>query len=156
MQQHNQLQVYVGLEEGGCVDVATIKLDGYTLVSTAELRKLEQQANPFKLNCATAQAAALNNLVTKMQERATLYLQPNGESDASFISYILGMLDGPEQRVAQSVSAAVCFNNIQADAIVMANNEMLFNIAKSYGTEDCAYMVKEHLERLADAVRSMP
>lgn len=156
MEQHNQLQIYVGHEEGGCTDVATIKLDGYTLVSTADLRKLEQQASPFKLNCATAQAAALHNLVTKMQERATLYLQPNGESDTDFISFILGMLDGPEQRVAQSVSAAICLNNIQADAIAMANNEVLFNIAKSYGTEDCAYMIKEHLERLADAVRTMP
>lgn len=41
MEQHNQLQVYVGHEEGGCVDVATIKLDGYTLVSTAELEALK-------------------------------------------------------------------------------------------------------------------
>lgn len=155
MEQHNQLQVYVGHEEGGCTDVATIKLDGYTLVSTAELRQLEL-AKSFKLNCATAQAAALHNLVTKMQERATLYLQPNGESDADFINYILGMLNGPEQRVAQAVSASVCLNNIQADAIAKANNEVLFNIAKSYGTEDCAYMIKEHLERLADAVRTMP
>ena len=41
MKTHDHLQVYVGLEEGGCVDVATIKLDGYTLISTAELEALK-------------------------------------------------------------------------------------------------------------------
>ena len=49
-----------------------------------------------------AKAAALDALIVAMQERATLYLQPNGEPDANFISYILTMLDGPEQRAAQA------------------------------------------------------
>lgn len=45
MEHHNQLQMYVGLNEGGCQDVATIKLDGFTLVSTADLIATERKVN---------------------------------------------------------------------------------------------------------------
>lgn len=41
MQEHKQIQLYVGLEEGGCVDVGAIKLDGFTLIATSELEALK-------------------------------------------------------------------------------------------------------------------
>lgn len=40
-----------------------------------------------------------------MQERATLFLQPDGESESEFVNFIIGILDGPEQRLAQSTPA---------------------------------------------------
>lgn len=53
----------------------------------------------------TAKADALNALIVAMQERAALYLQPDGEPNESFINYVLAMLDGPEQRAAQAAPA---------------------------------------------------
>jgi hypothetical protein len=48
-----------------------------------------------------AQRDALNALIVSMQERATNYLPPDGERNKDFIGFILGVLDGPEQRAAQ-------------------------------------------------------
>lgn len=55
---------------------------------------------------AAARANALNALVVGMQARASLFLQPDGEDAQAFIEFILGALDGPEQRRTQ-VPAAV-------------------------------------------------
>lgn len=52
-----------------------------------------------------AQVEQLNVLIIKMQERATLFLQPDGESESEFVNFIIGILDGPEQRLAQSTPA---------------------------------------------------
>lgn len=60
-----------------------------------------------------AKAAALDVLIVAMQERAALYLQPDGEPNANFISYILAMLDGPEQRAAQA-DPVQCLANLRA------------------------------------------
>ena len=62
-----------------------------------------------------AKAAALDALIVAMQERATLYLQPDGEPNANFISYIRTMLDGPEQRAAQA-DPVQCLANLRAEA----------------------------------------
>jgi len=62
-----------------------------------------------------AKAAALDALIVAMQDRAALYLQPDGEPNANFISYILTMLDGPEQRAAQAAPVQ-CLANLRADA----------------------------------------
>lgn len=40
MEQHKQLQMYVGFEEGGCQDVATVKLEGFVLVDASKLKAL--------------------------------------------------------------------------------------------------------------------
>ena len=71
-----------------------------------------------------AKAAALDALIVAMQERATLYLQPGGEPNANFISYILTMLDGPEQRAAQATPVQ-CLANVRADAIKKAAQKAL-------------------------------
>lgn len=41
MEQHKQIQMYVGFAEGGCQDVATIKLDGFSLVDNNQLEALK-------------------------------------------------------------------------------------------------------------------
>lgn len=43
MQEHKQIQLYVGLEEGGCVDVGAIKLEGFALIASSELEALKRQ-----------------------------------------------------------------------------------------------------------------
>lgn len=43
-----------------------------------------------------AQVEQLNALIIKMQERATLFLQPDGESESEFVNFIIGIFDGPE------------------------------------------------------------
>lgn len=43
MQEHNKIQLYVGLEEGGCVDVGAINLVGFTLIETSELQDLKAE-----------------------------------------------------------------------------------------------------------------
>lgn len=49
---------------------------------------------------------ALESLIVALQERASLYLQPDGESDKDFINYIIGVIDGPDQRKAQGKGGA--------------------------------------------------
>ncbi len=43
MEQHKQIQMYIGFEEGGCQDIATIKLEGFSLVANNELEALKAQ-----------------------------------------------------------------------------------------------------------------
>lgn len=43
MSEHNKIQLYVGLEEGGCVDVGAINLVGFTLIETSELQDLKAE-----------------------------------------------------------------------------------------------------------------
>lgn len=43
MELHNKLQMYVGFAEGGCQDVATIKLEGFVLVDVKELEALKAE-----------------------------------------------------------------------------------------------------------------
>lgn len=43
MSEHNKIQLYVGLEEGGCVDVGAINLVGFTLIETSELQDLKEE-----------------------------------------------------------------------------------------------------------------
>ena len=66
-----------------------------------------------------AQVEQLNALIIKMQERATLFLQPDGESESKFVNFIIGILDGPEQRLAQSTPAQ-CLAEIKAQAVIDA------------------------------------
>lgn len=43
MSEHKQIQLYVGLDEGGCIDVGTIHLAGFTLVSNDQLAAITAQ-----------------------------------------------------------------------------------------------------------------
>ncbi len=43
MEQHKQIQMYVGFDEGGCQDVATIKLEGFSLVDNNQLEVLKSE-----------------------------------------------------------------------------------------------------------------
>lgn len=78
MELHNQLQMYVGLEEGGCQDVATIKLDGFTLVSTKALELLlsERDALAHRFNDVSIAAKVANSLCAVLEaERDALAAQ---------------------------------------------------------------------------------
>ncbi len=48
MQEHNKIQLYVGLEEGGCVDVGAIKLAGFTLIETNALQDLKEERDALE------------------------------------------------------------------------------------------------------------
>jgi len=68
MEQHNELQMYVGFAEGGCQDVATVKLEGFTLVDSKQLAAL------------IAERDALRRLAEFRSEKATrlsAYCQAN-------------------------------------------------------------------------------
>lgn len=45
MQEHKEICMYVGLEEGGCVDVASIALGDYRLVDAQQLAALKAERN---------------------------------------------------------------------------------------------------------------
>ena len=60
-----------------------------------------------------AQVEQLNDLLVCMQNRACLFLQPNGEDEKDFINFVIGVLDGPEQRLAQSTPAQ-CLAEVKA------------------------------------------
>ena len=88
---------------GSCLTADAMMIDG----------KVVTKADYLAL---VTQVGLLNAQMVKMQKRSTLYLQPDGESDHDFINYILGVLDGPEQRLAQSTPNQ-CLREIQAEAI---------------------------------------
>ena len=83
-----------------------------------DLDLLREHADKVKVerNAYAAQAGLLNRLVISVQTRAALYLEPNQETDAEFIQYVIGALDGPDQRMAQS-SPIQCLAEIKAEAI---------------------------------------
>ena len=69
-----------------------------------------------------AQVEQLNDLLVCMQNRACLFLQPNGEDEKDFINFVIGVLDGPEQRLAQSTPAQ-CLAEVKALAVIDAIDE---------------------------------
>lgn len=79
-----------------------------------------------------AQVEQLNNLLVCMQSRACLFLQPDGEDDKDFINFVIGVLDGPEQRLAQSTPDQ-CLAEIKAQAVEDAANELASMISAPPG-----------------------
>ena len=96
-----------------------------------------------------AQVEQLNVLIIKMQERATLFLQPDGESESEFVNFIIGILDGPEQRLAQSTPAQ-CLAEIKAQAVEQVFNHFKnkFNGSEKLTVRDICWMLDEHLNQL--------
>lgn len=70
-------------------------------------RELERDALAAKTN-------ALNSLIVSIQNAATEYLQPDGDTD-DFIDRVIYLVDGPGQRAAQA-NAQQCLLDIQAEA----------------------------------------
>lgn len=119
-------------KQAGALYLKSVKLERQLTQVTADYAEI--QADRGKLQTElfntregrdqmASKAAALDALIVEMQERAALYLQPDGEPNANFISYILTMLDGPEQRAAQAAPVQ-CLANVRADAIENASNAL--------------------------------
>lgn len=98
MSEHKQIQLYVGLDEGGCVDVGTIRLAGFTLVSNDHLAAITAQN---KRLCNAVNALLCNPSDENWEELRAVY---------SFTP--LGCLREAEARAIESVA-----NDILLDII---------------------------------------
>lgn len=77
----------------------------------------------YEIDKLKAQVEQLNALIVKMQQRAEKFLQPDGESESNFVNFVIGVLDGPEQRFAQATPVQCLANRdaeIKAQAVVDA------------------------------------
>lgn len=108
------------------------------------VESLEKEIESLK-----AQVEQLNNLLVCMQNRAYLFLQPNGEDDKDFINFVIGVLDGPEQRLAQATPAQ-CLAEIKARAVEQVFNHFKnkFNGSEKLTVRDICWMLDEHLNQL--------
>lgn len=100
-----------------------------------------------------AQVSTLNKLIVGMQERACLFLTPRGESDESFINFIIGELDGPEQRLAQSTPSQ-CLAERDEEVVgkaFMAGYKHGSNWHSVYTREEARDLYLKQLRQLAKA-----
>lgn len=68
------------------------------------------EATKKKLRDTEAERDALNSIIVSIQNAATEYLQPDGDTNG-FINRVIYLVDGPEQRAAQQ-----CLLDIKAEA----------------------------------------
>ena len=57
MEKHKAINLYVGLDEGGCVDAGRLKLDGFVLLSNQDLHNLESENQELKIMLNMVKAA---------------------------------------------------------------------------------------------------
>ena len=126
MEQYRQIQMYVGLSGGGCQDVATVQLDGFSLVSNAELIALEIQ-----IGALTAQLEMLQEIGNKVF---------SGGLSPSYLT-----------QAALKVSSTQCLNKLKAEigrAGFVAGYEKCWR--ESYGTKPNTDSVDEYADAYAN------
>ena len=145
MQEHKQIQLYVGLEEGGCVDVGAIKLDGFTLIATSELEALKAERD--------ALAAWVN-------DACTLFNRIEGSEEAvinSDVKHIIdselmyGISDFVEHNKPQQ-----CLREIKAEAIRTGLDALGAPVTKFGNKSDdfvagfnfCAVLLQQHADKV--------
>lgn len=138
MSEHKQIQLYVGLNEGGCVDVGTIHLAGFTLVSNSQLTEITAQNRVLRevlqqLNSLVGTAIRCDDAMCELL------------SDASDVASRVLMM-----------TPLGCLREIEAKAIESVITDELYRIIKPKGGKDCVIKVEDYLEQCAAKIRQEP
>lgn len=138
MSEHKQIQLYVGLDEGGCVDVGTIHLAGFTLVADSKLAEMQAQNTVLRnslqrLNSLVGTAIRCDDAMCELL------------SDASAVA-----------NSVLTMTPLGCLREIEAKAIESVITDELYRIIKPKGGKDCAIEVADYLTDCADKIRQEP
>lgn len=143
MSEHKQIQLYVGLDEGGCIDVGTIRLAGFTLVPDSQLVKLNTDRD--ELLAKLSLAGSIFN---------TLFSLPDAETTEETLAEADAWLQ--LKAVFDSLTPLGCLREIEAKAIESVITDELYKIIKPKGGKDCVIEVEDYLTQCAAKIRQEP
>jgi hypothetical protein len=98
MEQHKQIQMYIGFEEGGCQDIATIKLEGFSLVANNELEALKAERDALVAQVEILKNAG-NEVYDELQQWALT--ESHKETDKAFRLWLKARKQSPQQHLAE-------------------------------------------------------